>query len=164
MAILVVISILSFLIVFVLGVAVKFDTAFVQDSTKEFWKYRIGRVAFVSLIISAGLLFIVQAFTSRYARHKVLDIINNPESKIYVNQVIINDSVLYEDFKRFTKTSSSRNTGNTKIWVDIKQNDKTIHLTLLRDFNHSDKYWVSSEDYGKNCFGEINTEQLNYVK
>jgi len=162
--ILIIILVPSFLIVFVLSLAVKFNTPFWQDSMKEFWKHRVGRVSFVFLIVSAGLLFTVNAFMNRYARYEVLGVLNNPESKIYINHEIVNDSVLYEDFKLLTETSSSRNTGVIEIAVDIKQNDRTIHITLSRDFNHHNKYRVSSEEYGKNCFGEINTEQLNYIK
>ena len=76
---------------------------------------------------------------------------------------VINDSLL-NDLKMITKKSYSRNTGSVAINIVLENYKNTTPLTLLRDFSNSRKYWVSSDDKGMGCFGEINTKYLDNYK
>lgn len=153
---------ISFLIVFVLVGAIIISQP--DDAFKEFKKYKIGRYSFPVMIVSFLMIFILNFVVNKIAREKISTELSASKPQLYINGFHITNDSLIKDIQQISKTSSSRNTGATEINIVVKNGSKVNHLKLLRSFEDSTKYWVSSNENGIGCFGEVNTKYLSNYK
>ena len=158
-----ILSIPSFLTVFVLVAVTKLSNP-MDNSLSEFWRFKIGRIALITLIVSVLVLISSVFLLNKMSMEHIKAELMNPINKIYINSEIVTNDSLLSDLKSFTKESDLRNTGGSEIKLHIKTSSEIIKLKLLRSYSIPNKYWVSSPDYGNGCFGEINTKYLSEYK
>ncbi|RDI13148.1 hypothetical protein [Flavobacterium sp. AG291] len=157
-----VIGIISFLVVFVMAAAVKISQP--NNFFNEFIKYRINKYALPLVIISFLMIFTLKFTINKMEREKISNELSISKSLLYINGIEITNDSLLKDIQDISKTSSRRNTGATEINLVIKNGSKINHVKLLRSFEDSTKYWVSSNENGIGCFGEVNTKHLSNYK
>ncbi|HQK40989.1 MAG TPA: hypothetical protein PLO52_12855, partial [Flavobacterium alvei] len=153
-------AIVSFIIVAVLGIIIKLQFKN-EDLFNEFFKFKIAKIAFPTLIISFSLIFSLGFFICKSAREEIqnnVDIKNN--NKLYINGVLTKNDSLIKSIKLISSTDNDRNIGNPEIKVNLNE----MKLRLVRDFTNKNKYWVFYENYkstSKNCIGQIETGYLD---
>lgn len=154
-----VVAIVSFIIVAVLMIAIRFRTNS-RNFINSLFRLKLAKIAFPTFIISFCLMFSLGVVICKIARKEIQNSVKlGNKNRLYVNGVLTDNDSIIKSIKLISPTTEYKNVGDSQIRVILNH----IKLRLVRDFSNKNIYWVFYENYdstSRNCVGQIETQHL----
>lgn len=133
-----------------------------EDFFKRLFYFKIGKPAFIIVIIGFVLIFTLDSLKNKLIRNEIIEFANKQNINAKINGKI---DLCFKpvEFKKI-QSEDDRNIGKDKIEILIISKTETYPLTLLRSNNDKYTYWVFSSKYYstvKNCIGQLSTKSLD---